>query len=270
MKKLGWLIGSLLVLYLASFLYKPVYNYLIQFPEKLLFTIPVILFAALISLPLFVKRYCPQCGELMKPWNKKLRCWKCGFSDTSKALRVKPRMHKATERQELSRTNRSDNLGKTVQKHLDRVRQNLAETRMHEILDEVQELFHERIQEIESMVEETARDNQLHTKAIGGGGVTTWLIVSSIPRNRNMAKDFFKSEYPPGYGGYVNYWLNTNAASMAKNMGHSVMAQLLVYSDRSVGLGLCSLDTSNPLDACPKWLFPEESLTSEDIALFGM
>jgi hypothetical protein len=168
----------------------------------------------------------------------------------------------------------SDTLGgglaETVQAHLNRLRRDMTDAKMTRILDEVSERFLESALAIEAMVAQTASDGKLHTKAIGGGGAKTWLIVSAVPRNRQRSADFFASEYPPGYGGYVNFWLNSSAAQSASTMGHSVMAQLLVYADRSVGLGLCSLDMSNPLGACPKWVFPEESMTKEDRRLMGM
>ena len=164
----------------------------------------------------------------------------------------------------------SGRLAETVQTHLNRLRRGMTDAKMKSILDEVSERFLENALAMEAMVKETASDGELHTKAVGGGGGKTWLIVSAMPRDPQGSADFFASQYPPGYGGYVNFWLNSSPAQTACTMGHSVMAQLLVYADRSVGLGLCSLDMSNPLGACPKWVFPEESMTKEDRRLMGL
>lgn len=163
----------------------------------------------------------------------------------------------------------------TVRAHLDRMRRDTRDARMKAILDDVASRFSECELAIGTMVEQTLSEKQLHTKAIAGGPSATWLVVSAVPRSRGGAASFFGSEYPPGYGGYVNFWLNSQPARQALTMGHTVFAHLLIYADAtggetiSIGVGLSPLDLNNR-KACPVFVFPEECLTTEDRKLMGV
>jgi uncharacterized membrane protein YgdD (TMEM256/DUF423 family) len=167
------------------------------------------------------------------------------------------------------------NASEAFRSHLNRIRRDMNDARMRAILDEVEERFFENALAITGMVQQTLSDRRLHTKAIAGGNVTTWVVVSVVPRNRHDAAAFFSEEYPPGYSGYVNFWLNSQPAKVALTMGHTVFAHVLVYADISsretisVGLGLNPLDLSN-LGACPQLVFPTEAMTREDRRQMGI
>ena len=152
--------------------------------------------------------------------------------------------------------------------HLNRIRGDMRDERMTMILHELEILFLEEAFAINVMVQQTLSDQQLHTKAIGGA-YATWVVVSAVPSSRHESAAFFALNYPPGYGGYMNFWLNSEVAQSMKASGRTVFAHVIVYADGSVGLGLCPLDLNNP-DSCPRLVFPEESLTQEDRRLMGL
>ncbi|MCX6907208.1 MAG: hypothetical protein NTY01_04105 [Verrucomicrobia bacterium] len=142
------------------------------------------------------------------------------------------------------------------------------------ILKEVEARFIENAGPIRAMVIETLSDRKLHTKAIGGGGIRTWLLVSAVPSDRFSSATFFKRSYPPGYTGYMDFWLNSAPLKMARQMGHDVFAHVLVYAAASsseplsIGLGLVPLDPSRR-ESNPLTIIPEESLTPEEKAAMG-
>jgi len=162
-----------------------------------------------------------------------------------------------------------DRLKKTIEGHFQRMRSELTDPAFRGILDETLSRFLENLAPIAEMVEQTLFDRKLHTKGIGGGGTRTWLLVSVVPRDRHNSASFFAGEYPPGYSGYMNFWLNSALVKTAIAMGHDVFSHLLVYADSSaqetlsIGFGLSPLDLTKP-NSCPKWIVPQESLTAQE------
>lgn len=156
----------------------------------------------------------------------------------------------------------------TLRVHLNRLRSDIHNPEMKLVFDELELQFMNYAESIDSMVQQTLSDRQLHTKSISGGNAVTWLVVSALPCNRSKSAAFFAKRYPPGYGGYINFWLNSQLAQQAQDIGHSVFAHVLIYSDGSVSLGLIPIDSNN-LESCPKWIFPEDSLTKEDRKILG-
>ena len=75
-------------------------------------------------------------------------------------------------------------------------------SRMRKIIEEVKLLFTEYLDPI---------SGQLHTKAIVGGREKSFLCVSVLPRTPLQAADYFESEWPPGYGGYLNHMARSPA-----------------------------------------------------------
>lgn len=160
-------------------------------------------------------------------------------------------------------------------RHFQRIR---AEFRDHQptmdILNEVEARFQENASRVAEMAKKTLADHKLHTKCLSGGGIRSWLLVSVVPRDRHKSASFFATEYPPGYGGYMNFWLNSMPLQQAREMGHDVFAHILIYADASsqeklsLGFGLFPLDPSN--DTNPGVIMPSESLTREDKAEFGV
>ena len=84
-------------------------------------------------------------------------------------------------------------------------------SRMRKIIEEVKLLFTEYLDPISGKVGETLKDGQLHTKAIVGGREKSFLCVSVLPRTPLQAADYFESEWPPGYGGYLNHMARSPA-----------------------------------------------------------
>jgi hypothetical protein len=158
--------------------------------------------------------------------------------------------------------------------HLQRMRDERHKPTL-EILAEVESRFIEAAVPISAMVEKTLSDRKLHTKFIGGGGIRTWLLVSAVPTDRFSSASFFARAYPPGYAGYMDFWLKSEPLQMARQMGHDVFAHVLVYADASsreplsVGVGLMALDQRQP-DNNPLALLPVESLTQRDRAAMGL
>lgn len=159
--------------------------------------------------------------------------------------------------------------------HFKRVR---AEFKGHQptmgVLDEVESRFQENASGVAEMVEKTLADHKLHTKCVAGDGVRSWLLVSVVPHDRKNSAGFFAAEYPPGYGGYMNFWLNSEPFRQARQMGHDVFAHVLVYADASsqekisLGFGLFPLNPSG--NANPGVVMPSDSLTQEDRVGFGL
>jgi hypothetical protein len=158
---------------------------------------------------------------------------------------------------------------KTVRVHLDRIRTEARHPQTRILLDEVEDLATKNALAVYEKLQEMAADGKLHTFAAAGGGAKTWLVISAVPRNRRNSSGFFASEYPPGYGRYVDLWGNSPMAKTALGVGHSVMAQLLLYADHSVGLSVTPLGPDNIAD-CPEFILPEESMTKEDRRLMGV
>ena len=144
-----------------------------------------------------------------------------------------------------------------------------------EILEELKSRFVENTPAISAIVEQTLADRKLHTKVIGGGGIRTWLLVSVVPSDRFSSANFFAREYPPGYTGYMDFWLNSTPLKLAREMGHDVFAHVLVYADAStserlsLGVSTFPLDPTKK-DSNPLVIFPVESLTREEKATIGL
>lgn len=163
----------------------------------------------------------------------------------------------------------------TIQSHLDGVRREMTDPIMTEIIDELS-AFCVNKESIDSIAFRAlcAHDGEFgmrphFLKLVLKRPARTFLVVTGVPTDRSASAGFFATKYPPGYGGYVNFWLQSDAAATAILLGHSVMAHLLVFADFSVNLGLSPLDLNNLL-ACPKIILPMESLTSEDRKLMGL
>ncbi len=158
---------------------------------------------------------------------------------------------------------------KTTKEHLNRIRSDMPEISMQTIFNEIEQCVLDNASAIEAMVQKTISDGELHTKVLGGGNTSMFLIVSSLPKRMHESAAFFAAKYPPGFGGYLNFWLNSEVIWKMKGLGHSVMAHLLVYNDCAVSVGVIPLDHKN-LDTCPRGVLPEDSLTKEDRRLMGL
>lgn len=143
-----------------------------------------------------------------------------------------------------------------------------------EIVKELESRFSEIISKVSALVEETLADRQLHTTTIGGGQCSTWLLVSVLPCSRHNAPDFFRQKYPPGYTGYMDYWLRSSLVQRAKAMGHDVFGHVLLYAapspqePLSISVGIVPFEPRKYAD--PFMLMPEEALTPEEKTAIGI
>lgn len=193
----------------------------------------------------------------------------------TEARTVLPQQHATTP--EATRSSSADSTHDRIMRmlntHLARVRTERHETTL-KVLDELEARFSESSLAISAMVEQTLADRKLHTKAIGGGGIRTWLLVSAVPSDRFNSVHFFSRINPPGYFGYIDFWLNSQPLKVAREMGHDVFAHVLVYADASsneplsIGIGLLPLNPALK-DANPLMIVPEESLTREEKTAMG-
>jgi hypothetical protein len=144
-----------------------------------------------------------------------------------------------------------------------------------DVLEIVESRFKENFGAVIGLVERTLSDKQLHTKVIYGGGTRVWILISVLPIGRYCAANYFLQEYPPGYTGYLSFWMESLPRQIAQDMGQDVFAHLLIYADASskellsCGLGLLPLDQARQ-ESNPKAVLPLEALTKEDRALLGI
>ena len=143
------------------------------------------------------------------------------------------------------------------------------------VLEEIRAKYTEHVVPIVMMITQTLSDRKLHTKFIGGGGARTFLLVSVVPSDRFNSAHFFAREYPPGYPGYMDYWLRTEPLQIARQMGQDVFAHVIVYADASsheplsLGVGIIPLDAAKA-ESNPKAIMPIDSLTHEEKAIMGL